>query len=608
MCESCLQSHQRLKATRDHRNVLIDKLQAQDVQELIERPVLCSEQYHEHQALEFYCEDCKVLICLKCSIVSHSRHLVTDTQKAALEQKMQMTEALVKLKAEILLYEDEIKVQTELKEKNVTDIMNAEKKMTDSVEEWIRNLREHEKKMKQTFRDIYEAEQKQHKTRLQNLELITTQLKSCVERGQGVLERNISAEILQTNHSILQRCDELLKAIKSDRYKSPYLNYLVEKKFDLLDQILVTNTDPSMCLAEGHYSGAKGQESTVVIVTRDSEGSQCYQLDDQIKVEILTPEGDHLETELKDNKDGKYTVTYTPKRVGQHKVEVTVNGQPLTDNPFIVQVLCHHYQFAFKFGLIGKRPGEFQCINYIAVSDKTGTIAVADSWNERIQLFSSEGKFLRIIGLNGKPIAVAFTDCGDLLTLVSESNTKLHLFRKEGHFIKCYSNKHLQKPRHLSIASDGRLIITGDANNKVMILSPNGNDLLLTLNAPNCEFYPKCAFYHQNKFYVSYPEAGCVKVFGKAGVYLHDIGCKGFNDGQFDYPHGLVIDKNNQLIVCDRNNHRLQLFTLNGEFLSKLQGEYFNNSKPRYVFLNNDDNLFVVDSWGDCIFVFHYLE
>ena len=80
MCESCFQAHQRLKATRDHRNVLIDKLQTQDVQELIERPVICSQQYHEDQALDFYCEDCKVLICLKCSIVSHNRHIVTDTQ------------------------------------------------------------------------------------------------------------------------------------------------------------------------------------------------------------------------------------------------------------------------------------------------------------------------------------------------------------------------------------------------------------------------------------------------------------------------------------------------------------------------------------------------
>ena len=336
MCESCLQSHQRLKATRDHRRVLIDKLQAQDVQELIERPVKCSQQYHEDQALEFYCEDCKVLICLKCSIVSHNRHLVTDTHKAAREQKMQMTKALAKLKAKILLYENEIKKQIELKDKNVTDIMNAEKKMKDSVEEWIRDLREHEKKMKQKFREIYEAEQKQHETRLENLELITTQMKSCVERGQGVLERNISSEILQTHHTILQRCDELLNGRKSDRYKSLCLKYLVKKKFDTFDQILFTRTDSSMCSAK-FYSSEIGRNSNLVVVTRDSEGLQCYQLDDQIKVDILTAEGDHLKTEVKDKKDGKYTVRYTPQCDGRHSVEIEVNGQPLTGSPFLVQ-------------------------------------------------------------------------------------------------------------------------------------------------------------------------------------------------------------------------------------------------------------------------------
>ena len=335
MCASCFPYHQRFKATRGHRTALIDKLQAQDVQELIERPVICSQQYHEDQPLEFYCEDCKVLICVKCSIVSHNRHRVTDTRKAAPEQKIQVTEAVAKLKAEILLYENEIKKQTELKDKNITDIMNAEKKMTDSVEEWIRNLREHEKKMKLKFREIYEAEQKQHETRLENLELITTQLKSCVERGQGVLERNISAEILQGGHAILGRCEELLNSRKLDRYKSPYLNYLVNKKFDIFDQILVTKTDSSMCSVEFGYSEI-GRESKFVVVTRDSDGLQCYQLNDQIKVDNLTAEGNHLQTELQDSKDGKYTVTYTPQCVGQHSFEILVNGQPLTGSP----VLC----------------------------------------------------------------------------------------------------------------------------------------------------------------------------------------------------------------------------------------------------------------------------
>ena len=603
MCESCFQSHQRFKATRDHRNVLIDKLQAQDVQELIERPVLCSQQYHEDQALEFYCEDCKVLICLKCSIVSHNRHLVTDTQKAALEQKMQMTEAVAKLKAEIILYENEIKKQTELKDKNVTDIMNAEKKMTDSVEEWIRDLREHEKKMKQKFREIYEAEQKQHETRLENLELITTQLKSCVERGQGVLKRNISAEILETNHTILQRCEELMNARKPDRYKSPYLNYLVKKKFDTFDQNLVTKTDSLMCVAEFDDSEI-GRESNVVVVTRDSGGLQCYQVDDQIKVDILTAEVDHLKTELKDSKDGKYTVTYTPECVGRHSVKIEVNGQLLTGSPFLVQIRQHHYQFSFKFGLEGTKAGE-SCISDIAVSDRTGTIAVADGGNKRIELFSSNGKFKTQFKLDGGPFSVAFTDCGDLLTLACQNNNKLHLFSEEGQFIKHINDKHLKEPQHLSIASDGRLIITDLASNEVKVLSPDGNDQLVSMTAPNCDKFPECAVYHQDKFYVSYPQAHCIKVFGKTGVYIYDIGCEGSSDGQLDYPVGLVIDKCNQLIVCDAGNERLQLFTLSGEFLSTLGKESFYD-RPLCAAINlNSETLFVSSSSRYDICVFH---
>ncbi|XP_029201189.2 E3 ubiquitin-protein ligase TRIM71-like isoform X1 [Acropora millepora] len=445
MCAPCFQYHQRFKATRGHRTASIDKLQAQDVQELIERPVVCSQQYHEDQALDFYCEDCKVLICLKCSIVSHNRHLVTDTQKAARGQNMEISKALAKLRAEIAWYKNEIKKQTELKDKNITEIMKAEKKMTDSVEEWIRDLREHKKKMKQKFREIYEAEQKQHETRLENLKLITTQLESLVERGRGVLERNISAEILQTNQTILQRCNELINARKPDRYKSPYVNYSVKKKFDNFGQILVTKTDSSMCLAE----------------------------------------------------DGKYAVAYTPQCVDQHSAEYQVNGQLLSGSPFLVQIRQHRYQFSFKFGSTVQRVGEFAWISGIAVSDRTGTIAIADFGNKRIQLFSSEGNFQR--------------------------------------------------------------------------------------------------------------QAHCVKVFDKTGLYIHDIGCEGSNDGQFQCPVGLVIDKYNQLIVCDMNNPRLQLFTLRGKFLSKLQGEWLNMSKlrPRHVAINLNDTLFVSSFRGNCIYVFH---
>ncbi|XP_068670382.1 E3 ubiquitin-protein ligase TRIM71-like [Montipora foliosa] len=597
LCASCFEAHQRLKATRGHRNVLMEKLQAQDVQELIHRPVMCSQQYHEDQPLEFYCEDCKVLICHKCTVVSHDRHSKTDTQKAAQEQKMQMSDAVAKVKAEMVRYDIEIKKQTDLRNKNKVEILNEEKKMTDTVEKLIGDLREHERKMKDKFREIYEAEQKHHATRLENFELVATQLKSCFERCQSILDRNFSVEILQTNHAILGRCNELLNVRKPDLYMSPHVHYLVEKKLDLIDRVVVTKTDPSKCLAEGQDSKEvkERKETYFVIVTKDSEEFQCYQQDDKIKVNVLTPEGDQLKTDIKDTKEGKYTVTYTPQDAGQHRVEILVNGQPLTGSPLIVQVHQHQYEFAFQFGSKGKGQAEFDVIQDIDVCDKTGTIAVADGGNNRIQLFSSEGKFRSEIKLNGEPYSLAFTDSGDLLTLVPKSDNKLRLFNEEGHFIKHINDKHLDKPFRLSIASDGRIILTDVSDKKIKVLSPDGNVLLQSFSAPDCDEFPFYAIYHQDKFFVCYYYANCVKVFEKTGVYLHDIGCKGSSDGQFNRPVGLVIDEYNRLIVCDVDNHRLQLFTLSGKFVSEIDGHYFKNGLPSTVAINSGGSLIVVD-------------
>ena len=127
----------------------------------------------------------------------------------------------------------------------------------------------------------------------------------------------------------------------------------------------------------------------------------------------------------------------------------------------------------------------------------------------------------------------------------------------------------------------------------------------MSMTAPNCYEHPECTAYHQNKFYVSYPQAHCIKVFGKTGMYIHDIGCEGSSDGQFSYARGLVIDKYNRLIVCDGSERRLQLFTLSGKFLGTLQGEYPNNcNSPWCAASDKNGNLVVAGPFESFIVVF----
>ncbi|CAH3026377.1 unnamed protein product [Porites evermanni] len=607
LCTVCFEAHQRLKTTRGHRNVVMEKLKVQDVQELIHRPVICSQQYHENQPLEFYCEECKVLICQKCCIVSHNRHTITDTQKAAQVKKMQMKDALEKVKAETLIYENEIRKQTELMEKTKNEILSAEKKMADVVEERIRELRKHERVMKAKFAEIYDAQQKHHATQLENFELVLTQLQSCIERGESALERNVSAEILQTNQIIVGRCEELLNVTKPDIYKPPHVHYLVENQLNPgFDRIVVSNTDPLLCLAEVDNQELVREKTVAnfIIVTRDSSGKQCYHEDDQVKVNIITLAGDQLETEIKDSKDGKYTVTYTPQCVGQHRVEIQVNGQPLTGSPWVVQVIPHHYQFAFQFGSKGEEQGEFDEPWGIAVNDKRRMLAVADLNNNRVQMFSFDGNFLREIVLEAKPSSVAFTESGDLLISVVRRDNKLPLYTEGGQFFRYVSDEHVEKPLYISVGSDGR-IITCDTNDKtIKVLSPDGKNLLQSLSSPDCDAEPWCVVYQQGKFFVSYPNAHRVMVFNNAGEYLYDIGSGGSGNRQLRFPIGLAIDKFNRLIVCDAD--RLQLFTLDGKYVAKVAGSFFDrNSYLVGCAMSNTGHLFATNCNEHCIYVFN---
>ena len=88
-----------------------------------------------------------------------------------------------------------------------------------------------------------------------------------------------------------------------------------------------------------------------------------------------------------------------------------------------------------------------------------------------IQPFSSGGKFQKEIRLHAYPTSVAFTDSGNLLTIVFCTNIELRLFSEEGQFIKDINDKHLKIPQQLSITSDNCLIITDVTDNEIMVLS-----------------------------------------------------------------------------------------------------------------------------------------
>ena len=606
LCKDCFDAHQRLKATRGHRNVLIENLQAQDVEELMHRPAMCAKKYHENEPLDYYCQDCSVCICHKCSIMSHNRHSLVDLQEAAEEQKMQMTQVFARVKEKLVTVQSKISEQTELMKKSEEEICIAEEKVTKTVQELIRVAKEHETAVKTKLAEIKVTQQRNYAAEIGNVQLLAAQLKSSVEYGEGIVQRSIGPEILQAGHAVLGRCEELLTTQDIEVCKPQHVFYCVNLEAMntvrglVPGQVFETNTDPSQSSAEGRglIEAEAGTENNFTVTTRDSKGSQWYYEQDQLTVIIRSQKGEEEETKIDDCKNGTYLVRYKPKSVGLRDISVEVNGQPLTGSPWRVQATGHQYKAIHSFGSHGTEPGQFKGPVSIAVNKRTGKIAIADNFNRRVQLFDRECKYLKKIGDKGLdaekikfPLSVEFTTSDEVIVIHGEpfKPSKMFLFTEHGDFIKIIS-QHLIDPFSVSVRDGGHMIVCDSGDKSVKVLSPDGTGLVQSLKGPHRLDYPTSAVYHENKFFVLNNLHNYVTMFNNEGLYLYDIGKEESVFGSLR--KSFTIDAFNNLIVCDNDNSSLHVFSLDGKYINSFDE---GNISPWSVAAFEDNKLSVCD-------------
>ena len=380
-----------------------------------------------------------------------------------------------------------------------------------------------------------------------------------------------------------------------------------------LENIPSYHTDHSKSQAEGNglKEAEQGAEANFTITTRDSEGKPFYSKQEHVTVTIRSRTGKE-EVKTIDLKDGNYTVYYKPKSAGGHDVTIVINGWPLTGSPWRVNVKPHQYKVVKSCGPSGLGEGELHLPCGIAKNEKTGEIIVLSVMNDRLQVFDENLKYLRAIGgETGSPTvapveihepgSIAAARNGDMFVIDNdETSRQLLLITDDGQFIQKFT-KHVITPRTVFVTNDdGHVIVCNDADGKIKVLSSDGAQLLQSFSVPYYDHRPNCVFYHQEKFFVLYSTADCVKVFNTEGLFLFTIGSKGSGEGQFLCPCGLVVDAFDNLIVCDNGNRRLQMFTLDGEFLCSFdQG----NREPSAITFSRNGDLLVTDTLHNSVFI-----
>ena len=115
-----------------------------------------------------------------------------------------------------------------------------------------------------------------------------------------------------------------------------------------------------------------------------------------------------------------------------------------------------------------------------------------------------------------------------------------------------------------------RIVVTEFSNDRIQVITQEGETItMFGDNGPEKLKCPMSCIPYKNMFLVADRENKSIKVFDQSGTFLYKFGKKGNQDGQLRLPLFMLLDSSNNLLVCDKNNNRVQQFSLDGQFTGK---------------------------------------
>ena len=341
-----------------------------------------------------------------------------------------------------------------------------------------------------------------------------------------------------------------------------------------------TKASDSLTEGEGLKEGIVARKAQFNLTTRNAEKKQGYDEHDRVTVEIKDEKGQECVTEVRisNNKDGTYKITYCPRVQGTFKLLVKVNGEHISCSPFTVILKPFQVKPVLSFGKEGSGDGMFKFPYGVAVSDGD-EIVVGDTGNHRVQVFDSNGTFLRFFGRYGKNDGEFNYTAGIAINkdrqifVADRNNHRMQIFSWEGRHLGSFGGRgsldnQLNYPWGLSLDRTGNIIVADSSNKLIKIFTPDGK-FVMKIGGQGSFSFPIHCVQCGEYFIVSDSDEHCIKVFNREGHFQYKFGKKGEGDGDFNNPRFLSVTQSRHLLVCDEGSDRIQVFELDGKFVGK---------------------------------------
>ena len=620
-CEECLIGHNIMRDKKEHRVLAVKEFQDKDYKDVLKRPVFCSKEGHEKEELKYYCKECETALCQTCVTLDHGGHVLKLIDEEAKNKTLEIKSILQTQRDGL---DAKLNIIAQLDEDCAKVIQQSEIARRD-VQRFADGLI---KTIQAKMQNIITAVENQTKKSLESLKVKRSAIQqqinateSSLKEADKLLKRSTTAEVLHLKKSlqtIFHGFNETEPIVHDPSSLKTFGFVKNQKMLDVVNGEELgfleegNRTKPSESLAEGEglKEGTVARKAQFNLITRNEERKQCYDERDRVTIEIKDEQERECVTEVQinNNENGIYKVTYYPRVHGTSKLLVKVNGEHISCSPFTVILKPFQVKPVLSFGKEGWGGGMFQNPMGVAVSDGD-EIVVTDQLNHRVQVFDSNGTFLRFFGHQGVnagefnyPIGVAINKDRNIF-VADNNNHRIQILSWEGRHLGSFGSKgnldsQLFYPWGLSLDSTGNVIVADTGNKLIKIFTPDGR-FVMKIGGQGSFSFPIHCVQCGEYFIVSDSGEHCIKVFNREGHFQYKFGKKGEGDGDFNCPRFLSVTQSKHLLVCDGENHRVQVFELDGKFVGKLGekgselGEF---NRPFSAAVLSNDQIVVCDN------------
>lgn len=212
--------------------------------------------------------------------------------------------------------------------------------------------------------------------------------------------------------------------------------------------------------------------------------------------------------------------------------------------------------------------------------DRYQRVLVADTHFYRVLIYSNKGELLQQIGDGvqgttpgrfGYPTDVVIDRAGNFYVAEYGENDRIQVFSPEGRWLRQwgghgYEPGQFMRPRALAIDDHDRLYVADSCNHRIQVFNTEGKLLAMwgeRGTAPGQMSYPfdLCIGPDGNLSVCEYGNQR-VQKFTLDGHSLGLWGEPGRGPGQLNNPWALAVDRAGYVSVIDSNNHRVQRFRM----------------------------------------------